>query len=235
MKLKFSFIGLIAFLSLIFLLHEAHDNAHFLAAAAACNCWGEKGFDAWTFFEGCVPSHFQQCIIFLSGPMINNICLIIAWTLMRRANEVGKQSVGFCLLFASLPLMRLIAAAQGGGDETSAIRQVLLKGGQTTGHIPAFAGLALVSLFCLPVMVRAFFLLKGWLQRLIVFPIFLVLPLLADKWAVAGVMANLLKTGFLDNEGLPGTPLLVIIWTLAWLIVLLLSYKKLVGLFRPSF
>ena len=232
MKIKSHFLYTLGFLSILFLAQELHDWAHYIVAGVSCGCWGKKGFDNWTICDRCAVSPNMGAIIFFAGPFVTYIIIWSAWWLMDRDHTSRQRSVGFALLFAAVPFVRILAAFAGGGDETRCLRGVFQQTDGSNRHLIALAGLSIVLLLTIPPILRAFFLLSGWKERIFLFLIFLVLPLYVHQWILKGVMGKLLERGFLGTEILPGIPVLVIVWTCSWAVILTITFKKLTGLLR---
>lgn len=233
MKIKPTAVYFLAFSALLFLVHECHDWAHFSAARFICGCWGTKGFDNWTFCPNCQITTAGQVPAWIAGPLVNYVLIILAWWLMKPTHSPAQKSIGFSLLFATIPFVRILAAASGGGDETAAVRQIFQQTGGNR-HLPALFGLILVLLLTVPALIRAFLMLNGWKERLLFFPAFLILPIFFDRLIVAGAMNGLLKKGVLAAETLPGVPLLLLLWTILWILVLLSGYKNVLRLLKQT-
>ena len=233
MKIKFSAVYLLAFLSMLFLIHELHDWAHVFVAQWITGCWGTKAFDSWTFCDLHDISGNIGVLVLLAGPLITYIFIWVAWALLGSTNSSSKKSLGFSMLFASLPFARIFAAARGGSDETSALRQLFQNNDGSNRHIVSLAGLLLIGLLTVPALFRAFKTLHNAKEKWIVFPFFLVAPVLIDYFIMNG-MNKLLAKGVLQENAAPGTPLLVILWAFFWLIIFMATYKKLLKLFRRS-
>ena len=226
MRIRFTGKYLLAFLALIFLIHEAHAWAHFIMGRLICGCWGIKSFDNWTLCNHCNASTHSQVWIWFAGPVITYIVIWISWWLLNRKRDSPQKSVGFSLLFATIPFVRILAAMAGGSDETYGLRQLFQHADKSNSHAVALSGLILIlALTGLPLL-RAFMRLRGWKEKLIIFPIFLVIPMFIDKWTYIG-LNKLSATGFLQDESFPGVPEFVLVWILLWTIVLLLTYKSL--------
>jgi hypothetical protein len=223
---------LLGFLALIFFVHECHDWAHFIAARIICDCWGLKSFDNWTLCSDCTASSHLQVWIWFAGPLVTYFIVWLGWWLMSRDKTTSQQSLGFCLVFAAIPFARILAAATGGGDETFGLRQLFQHDDKSNSRTVALSALLLVLLLTLPALLKALMRLRDWKERLILFPIFLVLPLLIDKWVYAG-LNKLSSTGFLGYESLPGVSILVLGWSLLLLVLLLLTYKSLLFFLQP--
>src|ERR1700743_2183719 len=124
MKIKPTPAYIFSFLVLVFLLHELHDWMHVLVARAVCGSWGIRGFDYWEFSPSCTAAPSVQSLAIFAGPLVNYLFLWIGWKKMDRRNSLAAQSLGLSLVFAVLPLPRILAAIVGGGDETSGLRML---------------------------------------------------------------------------------------------------------------
>jgi len=221
MKIKLTPLYLLAFFALTFLIHEIHDWAHYIFSASYCGCLGSRAFDSWGVCNTCSTSVSGYALATLAGPLINYIVIWSGWALMHPENPPEKQSIGFSLVFAALPFPRIMGALAGGGDETSALRQLFQRPDGINHYIVAGAGLLFVLLLTLPALIRTFLLITGWTQRLFLFPAFLVLPGLADHWLVSGELNHLMANGFLARQILRGGAQLFLF---VWLSMLLLIY-----------
>ena len=228
MKVKLTPIYLLGFFSLVFLIHEIHDWAHFILSATYCGCMGYRAFDSWSVCITCATSASAFALATLVGPLVNYIVIWSGWALMHPENPSEKQSIGFSMVFAALPFPRIMGALAGGGDETSALRQLFQRPNGSNHYFVAGAGLLIVLALCLPALIRTFVLVTGWVERIIILPAFLVLPGLVDHWLVSGELNRLLNKGVLDHRMLRGgTQLFVFVWLGVVLALYLLTRKSL--------
>jgi len=228
MKVKLTPSYVLGFFSLVFLIHEIHDWAHFILSATYCGCLGNRAFDSWSVCTTCVTSSSALALSTLVGPLVNYIMIWSGWALMHPENPQEKQSIGFSMVFAALPFPRIMGALAGGGDETSALRQLFQRPNGSNHYFVAAAGLLIVLALCLPALIRAFVLVTGWVQRLLILPAFLVLPGLIDHWLVSGELNRLLADGVFSRQMLRGgTQLFVFVWLVVVLMLYLLTRKSL--------
>jgi hypothetical protein len=223
MEIKPKIVPLIAFLSLVFLLHELHDWAHTMMAGGLCHCWAPRAFDTWSLCPRCVLDGREHALIWMVGPLFNYVAIWAGWNLMDPENTLEKRSTGFCLLFAALPLPRIMAALAGGGDETSMFRELLPTYELRHHHLVSLIGLIFILAMTLPALIRAFLLLPGWKGKLLVFPAYLLLPGLIDHWVVHIGMNKLSDMGVLSHLVITGLHLLVLVWLAFILLVFLVS------------
>jgi hypothetical protein len=169
--------ALAAFLAVQFILGQAHELAHHVAARVACGAWGAMTFDFFFLPEGGAgrPAALWAT---LAGPALTYALILLGGFLLRR----GPTWSGLLLVFANLPLGRLAGTIGGHGDELVLARAWL--GGSWAWPLVAALALALV----LPALVLA------WraLARPGAFAALLVLPLFADLLLKRGLLAPLL-------------------------------------------
>jgi hypothetical protein len=227
MKVKLTPLSILSFFSLVFLIHEIHDWAHFFTAASFCGCLGNRAFDSWTPCTLCTSSTGGLALAALAGPFVNGLLLWIGWLMMHPDNSPEKQSAGYSLVFATLPFFQIMAALAGGGDVSSALRLLFQRQSGSHHHYAAAAGLLIVLILCIPPLIRAFMLVGGWISRLVFFAFFLVLPGMVDYWLVGKEFNKLLANGFLSHQMLRGgAQLFLFVWLAVVLAVYLLTRKS---------
>lgn len=227
MVVKPRLIGLLAFFSLVFLIHELHDWAHTMMAGGLCHCWAPRSFDSWTLCPNCVLDGRLNLLILMAGPVITYVVIWMGWSLMNPDHPLEKRSTGLCLVFAALPFLRIMAALSGGGDETAGLRQLFLPFDLRHHHVVSIVGLVLVLALTLPALIRAFLLMPGWWGKLLAFPAFLILPGYIDRWVVHDGMNKLSDMGVLNHLVITGLHFIVVVWLFFVLGVFLLTYKGL--------
>jgi len=221
MKIKLSPLYLLSFFALVFLVHEIHDWIHVLVARAVCGCWGTKAFDYWTLCAKSWVSVSNQgnVLITMAGPLFNYLVICWGWELMQPENELHQKSLGFSLVFASLPFPRIMGALAGGGDETLALKQIFLHADGGNRHIVSLVGLLFVLILTLPALYRAFMLVAGLWGKLMVVA-FLVLPGYIDRLVVSGLLNKMLAKGILVHQVWTGFSQGIMVWLLLLLILL---------------
>jgi hypothetical protein len=223
MKLKPTPLYLLSFFSLVFLLHELHDWLHVIITGSLCHCWGSRVFDDWVACSSCPPAGHPQVLGLLFGALLIYVAIWTGWVLMYPGNSLRRKSLGFSLLFAALPFMRIWHACLRDGDETTALRAFFQHPRGSGHYLMLVAGMLIVLLLTLPPLVRAFMLLPGWTLKLLVFPAFLLLPGVIDHFVVHDQMNKLLNGGFLQQGIMRGVPLLVMAWLVLLMVVYLLT------------
>jgi hypothetical protein len=234
MKIKISVAYLISFFALIFVIHELQDWMHVMVGEWICGCWGTKGFDAWTMCDHSEVSGSILAFVWLAGPIVIYTIIWIAWGIMESKRSTATWSVGFSLLFATLPLGHILAAARGASDETFALREIIPHTDAASQRFILFAALLLVLALTVPPLIKAFKMAGGLKERLMVIPVFLLMPVIVDYLVVSLGMNGLLSHDVMQDESLPGTPFLVLIWGFFCLILLLITFRNLFSLFKKS-
>ncbi len=234
MKITFSLAFVIAFLSMLFLIQEVHDWAHVITANWLCGCLGTKTFDNWTFCDHCEVSGNVLVLVWLAGPIVNYSLVWLAWSLMRRRNSGGTRSVGFALLFAANPFPNVLAAFGGGGDIPTSFRMLYQRPDNSNHFIISLVSLIIVLALTVPPVLKAVAMLKSNVEKLILLPLFLLLPNVIVKIFVSYGMNLLLKQGFFEEDIFGGTPLLVLIWSFVIALLLLIYYESLPNFIRKK-
>jgi hypothetical protein len=234
MKIKFSVAYLLSFLVLVFLVQELQDWMHVMVGEWICGCWGTKGFNAWTMCEHSEVSGNILAFVWLAGPLFIYALTWVAWNILESKKSTSSRSIGFSLLFATLPLGRILAAARGASDETNAMRELFQRPDASNHTFVVAAGLIMVLALTIPPLIKAYEVAGGLKERLLIIPLFLFLPLIIDYLFVSVGMNKLLANDVMRDESLPGTPFLVLIWGIICLLIFLVSYRNLLTLFKKS-
>jgi hypothetical protein len=211
----------IAFIALLFVHNELHEIAHTATGRVICGAWGQRNFNTWRV--ACQELTPVLILVPIAGLVFSYGLMWIGYYLLRPKYPVTKQSVGFCLVFAAMPFGRIYTVAQSAGDEMVILRGVF------PGMNPSLrlvVGLSIVSLLLGPPLYRAFSVLHRR-RRVLIFGGLLLLPYGLFEILVLEVANPLLQQGLLDSEGMLGSPLFVNVWTIFWVLVLILLYQHL--------
>ena len=224
MRLSLNFKNILAFLALLFVCHELHELAHTAVAYMQCGCWGERDFNVWQICRACSPS-VNTIWATLAGPLLTYSFIWIGFILLGSQNRLQwHYALGWALLFANKPFARIFTVAMRGGDESVIIRALTEQSILSTGAW--MAEVAIVLILTIPVLIRAWRLLQPE-KRALIFTAFLLGPMLIE-FALMHKLGNLLLArGFLAEEGILGSPVLVNIWNGFWLIMLLFTFRYL--------
>ncbi len=116
---------LLAFFCLAGMLGIGHELAHHIAGFLICGDWGYKTFNSFTLVAGCRQNHPDTYwLATLAGPVLfNYIPMWIGFMRMRRA-DAGSKLFGLTLVFATIPIMRIVFSVLGANDEPWMIRHL---------------------------------------------------------------------------------------------------------------
>lgn len=153
------------FLSLSMVVMLAHEITHHLVARAVCGAWGSMTWSTFSASPSCEASGRPWWIATAAGPILT---YALIW-----AGALWRSSVGLVLLFANLPMGRIINVVTRRGDE-------LIVGRILFGDSLAWAGIAVVV-----AAILAWPLWMAWKRlpgnsRFLAFPALLILPLFWD-------------------------------------------------------
>jgi len=228
MQLVLTWRALWAFLALTFFLAEAHELVHTGLGRALCGCWGTRDFNVWSLCADCAVGRPWSLAATFAGPLFTFAVGWWGYFLLAPGRAPAARSLGWVLVFATLPFGRIFGAVfMGGNDEVYALSKLL------PYHVAWGLGGGLVLLATVPPLVRAYAALRpggrGWL-----FLAFLLLPFAALLAVILGALNALLAAGLLATYGILGSPILVTVWTAAVTLGLALSYRHLATLLRPA-
>lgn len=228
-KLNLTFKNTLAFASLVFVMHELHEIAHTAVGRIICGCWGERNFNTW----GLCCEGDLTIIASIAGPLFTYLIIYLGYYLLsnRYDNSPGIQSVGFALIFGSMPFARIFTALLGMGDELMELKFFL--GDYLGDNVLWVLAIVMVTAILLPALIRAWRSIESS-QRLKVFLGFFLLPVIFDILIVIIGMNKLYQLGVLDQTGIIGSPLIVNLWTLLWVSVLAITGKELKTLVIPA-
>lgn len=218
MNIKLNFKFVISFLALMFIMHEAHEIAHTTLGRIICGAWGERDFNVWGLAEGCGQSDLVSMLPTYFGPIFTFVMIWIGAFLLKPENGVQKKSFGFALIFANMPIARIITAVFGGGDEVYATNVLL-----DNYSIAWVIGLIAILLILVYPLYKAFISIQK--NRIPWFLLFFIMPMVIDVIIVLGLMNTLLEKGVLANYWILGSPVLVSLWTIFVILVFILMRK----------
>lgn len=221
MKITLTWHSLLAFMLLLFVAGEAHELVHTGLGRLLCGCWGTRDFNVWSLCAACDHRPYVQLAATLSGPLFSFALMWVGYWLMGSPSSARRWSLGFALVFASIPFARILGAVlMGGNDEVYALSKWM------PYHRAWVLGAALVLLATVPPLGRAYATLapRG---RLWVFMGFFLLPTAVLFVVILGGMNSWLASGFLATYGILGSPILVTCWTVAVGLGLAFTYRQL--------
>jgi hypothetical protein len=214
----------IAFVALLLVHNELHEIAHTAVGRLICGAWGARNFNTWQ--TACYKTP-EIVLAPIAGLVWSYGLLWVGYFFLKSDSNQVKNSLGFCLVFATMPWGRLSTVAGGGGDEMVILRGVFTS---TDPTILLATGVTIVGLLIAPPLYRAFRILTGK-QRWLVFVGMFFLPKQLFSIVVLDMANPLLKQGVLSGQGVLGAPAMVNVWTGLWVLVLAVSWKRLLQTF----
>ncbi|MBN8812996.1 MULTISPECIES: hypothetical protein [Sphingomonas] len=183
----------------------AHELAHHLTGRIVCGAWGGMTLATFTLPETCPDS--AAWIAALAGPALS-------WLLIY-AGVALRGQLGLFLIFANLPLARIVTVATGGGDER-------IIGKALFGEALAFPAMVAITMaLALPPLILAWGRLPRR-HRLAGFAALLVLPLLWDLLFKRMAMGALLPADPVWN----GVPAVILASHLVAAVLLILTWPR---------
>ncbi len=158
-----------AFYCMVMLYASLHELVHHFVGSAICGDWGYKTFNY--FKTTCSDDQKQKYIATFAGPVFTfAIMWIGAWMLRKKeATEYTKQ-IGFALIFAQLPLQRMIMPFFELNDEYYAAVKIW---GRSDELMWIVAGI--IWLICVPPLIEAYKAIENkrkWLWFIFYFTLF---------------------------------------------------------------
>ncbi|MFC4636113.1 hypothetical protein ACFO3O_19560 [Dokdonia ponticola] len=218
-ELKLTIKNSVAFLALLFIMHEAHEIVHTSIGRLLCGCWGQRDFNAWGLCDTCAVSQDLGFMATLAGPLFSFSMMWWGVSLLKQTNTSSQKSVGYALVFANLPFARILTAvAMGGGDEVYTLKYFM-----DNDTLAWILGSILIVFVCTYPLYKAY--ITPTKRRFLWFLLFFIAPTFIDVFIVLGGMNTLLNMGVLDTYWILGSPILVTLWTGFVVIVYTLSRK----------
>ena len=116
--LPFTFRALASYALLLYVCGAAHEMAHHFTGSIACHQFGRMTFNLFVTSDSCTGTVAPQA----AGPLLS---YTVGWIGALLLLAGRKQLLGFGLVAATLPYMRILSAWTGGGDESVIARQLL--------------------------------------------------------------------------------------------------------------
>ena len=181
--LPFTSRTLASFALLLYVCGAAHEMSHHFTGAIACHQFGRMTFNLFVTSDSCTGTVAPQA----AGPLLS---YTVGWIGALLLLTGRKQLLGFGLVAATLPYMRMLSAWTGGGDESVIARQLL-----GAGNHKLLVG-AIVTAIVLPPLVIAYRSLSNARRPLVYFVSILipfvpaiVLQRVDQKWFIGWINA----------------------------------------------
>jgi hypothetical protein len=197
---------LLAFFCLAAILGIGHELAHHVVGFLICGEWGYKTFNSFKLAAGCQLQHpTTYWLATLAGPVLFNY--IPAWFgffQMRRADP-GSKLFGLTLVFATIPIMRIVFSALHANDEPWIV-------GHFFGHSPAAFWVMNVAIWLLtgPPLILAWRTIQNRNRLLLYLFYLLALPVFVF-FVVGIVLENMIIRQHILSDTVWGMPYLVLL------------------------
>lgn len=215
LTLKITFRYCLALYCITMLYSSLHELIHHFSGYLICGKWGYKSFNYFsTACEGDPKSWYAT----YTGPIFNYIMMYIG-AAMLKGDSNYKKHLGFALIFAQLPLQRMITPFFRMNDEFIATISLF-------GDTPLNYWLVIIVIWalCIPPLIKAYFAIQNrrrWLWFLFYLTLF---PYLL--WGpVFGVLEYLMVSKHVLDQQIIGIGLLFIINEIVTIIAYLLTKK----------
>ena len=219
MQLKLSSKFIITFLSLTFVMHEAHEIVHTTIGRIICGCWGERDFNVWGVCESC-QNNSLILLATLAGPLFTFIMIWTGFIFLNETKTINQKTFGFSLIFANLPFARVLNPLLGGGDEVVVLNH-FINNKDISRIIIVFLIIAITF-----IPLRKCYTTIQNKNKLGWFLLFYLITVILDIIIVLGIMNTILNQGILSEYWILGSPILVSVWTFLVIIVYLITRKN---------
>jgi hypothetical protein len=206
MHIRLTWGYLLAFVYLAAILGIGHELAHHVAGFLICGAWGYKTFNAFYLAKGCEQNHPNTFwVATLVGPLLLNYLPMWIGFLRMRRPDAGSKLFGLTLVFATIPIFRIVFSALHANDEPWVIRQLF-------GHSQLAFWLMNIAIWLvtLPPLILAWQTIQNR-HRFLLF-LFYLLALPVFVFVVVGlVLENMIVKQHILSDTLWGMPYLVLI------------------------
>jgi len=175
LKLKITWKYCLAFYCIIMLYSSLHELVHHLAGYFICGDWGIKTFN---YFETACDKTQKSLIATYIGPLFTFTMMYVGAYFLSKNSSIFKRHLGFAMIFAQLPLQRMVSPFFKMNDEFYATSRLF---GDT--HLVYWVVIIIIWSICLPPLIKAYhsivnkYKLIWFLFYLILFPYLLWGPI----------------------------------------------------------
>jgi hypothetical protein len=197
---------LFAFLCLAAILGIGHELAHHVTGFLICGEWGYKTFNSFSLAPGCSQQHPSTFwLATLAGPVVfNYIPIWIGFFCMRRA-DAGSKLFGLTLVFATIPIMRIVFSALHANDEPWVIHHLF-----GNSHVAFWLMNVAIWLLTVPPMILAWKTIQNR-HRFVLFLFYLLALPVFVFFFVGIVLENMIVKQHILSNTLWGMPYLVLL------------------------
>lgn len=220
MKLQLTSKFALTFLTLTFVLHEAHEIVHTSIGRLICGCWGQRDFNVWSLCGDCSEQQPISVLATFAGPIFTYIMIWIGTFLMGKDKTNQQKALGFSLVFANMPFTRFFGAITGGGDEVWGLNLAL-----QNYNLAWFLGTIFILGMIVYPLYKSYKLIENE-SPIVWFLVFLLIPGQIDVWVVLIILNSLFQKGVLSDYWILGSPILVTIWTILITLIYVFTRKN---------
>ena len=206
MRIQLTAKYLLAFFCLAAILGIGHELAHHVVGFLICGAWGYKTFNSFVLATGCREQHPHTFwLATLAGPVLfNYIPMWIGYFRMRRA-DAGSRLFGLTLVFATIPVMRVVFSMLGANDEPWMVRHLF-----GPSRFAFWLMNAVILMLTLPPLIMAWRTIQNRYRPLVFAFLLLALPVFVF-FVVGIVLENMIVKQHILSGTLWGMPYLVLI------------------------
>ncbi len=147
-KLKITFKYCIALYCITMLYASLHELVHHFAGYLICGDWGYKSFN---YFATACEGEAKSWLATYAGPVFSFLMMYVGMYLLRKNESSYKSQLGFALIFAQMPVQRMIGPIMGFNDELYATTKLF---GAST--INTWIVIIVVWAICIPPLIQAY-------------------------------------------------------------------------------
>ncbi len=147
-KLKLTLKYCIALYCITMLYASLHELVHHFAGYVVCGAWGYKSFNS---FETACEDDPITYLATYAGPVFTFIMMYVGMFMLRANKSTFHSHLGFAMIFAQMPVQRMIGPIMGFNDEMYATGQLF---GYTT--LNTWIVIILVWSICMPPLIQAY-------------------------------------------------------------------------------
>lgn len=206
MRVRLTSPYLLAFFCLAAILGIGHELAHHVAGRLVCGEWGYKTFNSFRLAAGCRENHPDTSwLATLAGPLVFNYIPMWFGLIRMRRPDAGSKLFGLTLVFATIPLFRIVFSAMGANDEPWMVRTLF-----GDSRLAFWLMNVAIWLLTIPPLVVAWRTIENR-HRVLLF-LFYLLALPACVFIVVGlVLENMIVKHHILSDTLWGMPYLVLV------------------------
>ena len=174
-NLKINWKYSLAFYCIGMLYASLHELIHHVAGFIICGEWGTKSFN---YFETACDDDPISYIATYTGPIFTFIMMYVGAYFLNDKFSNYKKHLGFALIFAQLPMQRMISPFFKMNDEYYATANLL-----GDNDYVYWLVIAVIWIICLPVLIKAYKAINNknriiwFLFYFLIFPYLLVVPI----------------------------------------------------------